>query len=421
MKSPIVIPVVMVSLLFTSEYAISKDSLWIGEYRQYDTSNSPLLNDGIFTIEVDRSGNVWAGSSYADGGLAFYDGNSWKVYTKDNSPLPCNKIRKIAEDFNNNIWIGTDSGLVKYNGMEWTVFTPLNSPMEVYHVWSIAIDRNNNVWFGNGNVDEGGLMFFNGNEWKLFTPENSILPNRVVNDIVIDYNNTVWIATTQYQGGGGLVRIEGDSWTFYNKSNSIMQYNSVEELALDSGGNIWVGQDGKFYLIDTLDGALMTVSSDGNRWAINNPSQSGKSSNSITAIACDKRGYIWVTTSVGNHWDYSFSIYNKKQWLTFSVVEDDTSRPYYMPDIAVDNDNNIWFATDHGVLMLKQDTTAIDAMFSSGVAVHEINFFRRGKTATTQFDLLGRKIRRVNGTRVKPGGVVIESGNNSVKRIINIK
>ena len=200
-----------------------------------------------------------------------------------------------------------------------------------------------------------------------------------------------------------------------------MSYNSVEELALDSGGNVWVGQNGMFYMTDTLDGALLSVSADGKEWIINNPSQSGKSSNSITAIACDKRGYLWVTASADNNRDYSFSIYNKKQWMTFAVVEDDTSRPYYMPDIAVDNSNNIWFATDHGVLMLKQDSSAIDAMFSSGAKASKVRQIpHKNQTIKRQFDLLGRKcpyLSRNNGKQ--PSMVTIEFRKTSAKIILN--
>jgi ligand-binding sensor domain-containing protein len=414
MKVLIVIPIVsIVSLSYAVEHADANGGLWIGEFRQYDTSNSPVPDNAIYTITMDHSGNVWAGSSA--GGLASFDGATWNVFTASNSPLPFNRILTLVEDHTNALWIGTDSGLVKYDGTEWTVFTPLNSPMKVYHVWSIAIDRNNAVWFGNGNVLEGGLMVLSGNEWKSFTPDNSILPNRVVNDLVVDYDNTVWAGTTQYQGGGGLVRIAGDSWTYYNKGNSPLRYNSIEHLALDSGGNIWVGQDGKLYLIDTLDGALLTVSADGNRWEINDPSQSGKSSNAITAITCDKRGYIWVTTSVGNHWAHSFSVYNKKRWLTFRVGEDDTSPPYYMPDIAVDKNNNIWFATDHGVLTLKQDTAAIDALFSSGVTEARHLPFRRQGSMPEHFDLLGRKCCGIYNNFKGPKRMVLESRKSCVR------
>lgn len=174
-------------------------------------------------------------------------------------------------------------------------------------------------------------------------------------------------------------------------------------------------------MTDTLDGALLSVSADGNEWITNNPSQSGKSSNSITAIACDKRGYIWVTASVDNNRDYSFSVYNKNQWMTFAVVEDDTSRPYYMPDIAVDNNNNIWFATDHGVLMLKQDTAAIDAMFSSGATVFKSRQSpSQLKTFTRHFDLLGRKDLSPSRNNTKhPNRVTIKAGNTSAKILLH--
>ena len=92
-----------------------------------------------------------------------------------------------------------------------------------------------------------------------------------------------------------------------------------------------------------------------------------------------------------------------------------------MPDIAVDNSNNIWFATDHGVLMLKQDSSAIDAMFSSAAKASKIRQIpHNDKTIKRQFDLLGRKcpfFSRKN--RKQPSRVTIEIRKKTAKIILN--
>jgi ligand-binding sensor domain-containing protein len=392
----------------------------LGELVLYDTSNSQIPKNLIYTIKSDSSGKIWAGSW--GGGFGVFDGTDWKVFTTKNSDLPSDTIDEIAFDHKNSVWIGTNGGLTKYDGTAWTVYTPNNSPMVVFGARAIAVDRQNNVWFRNGNVGQGGLMFFNGNDWKLFTTENSVLPCGAINDILVDLDNTVWVGTTQFQGNGGLVRIEGDSWKCFNNSNSILPHNSIEALCLDKEGKIWAGNDGAYYSSDTLEGALMTITHDGKNWSVNNPSQAGKATNRICAIACDKRGYMWVSTIPDFNIDYAVSIYNKKQWITFVLSKNDTSRPYYVPDIAVDNNNNVWFTVCTGIVMLKQDTSAIDALFSQSGTKREFKqFIPKQKKETAHYDLLGRKRLGKVDLLTKNNGVILESDNVRTKKVLIVK
>jgi hypothetical protein len=61
---------------------------------------------------VDSSGNVWIATQWA--GLVKFDGTNWTVYTASNSGLPDNRVRTIAVDDNNDIWIGTNSGFAVF-------------------------------------------------------------------------------------------------------------------------------------------------------------------------------------------------------------------------------------------------------------------------------------------------------------------
>jgi hypothetical protein len=50
------------------------------------------------------------------------------VYNSDNSGLPCDFVRSIMLDNNQNIWIGTfGGGLAKFDGTDWTVYYTDNS------------------------------------------------------------------------------------------------------------------------------------------------------------------------------------------------------------------------------------------------------------------------------------------------------
>ncbi|MCP4441325.1 MAG: response regulator [Aureispira sp.] len=65
------------------------------------------LEDGLSSYNITKvfqckSGFIWIATDY---GLNRYDGREFKVYTKENSGLCHNRIKKIEEDVNGNFWI----------------------------------------------------------------------------------------------------------------------------------------------------------------------------------------------------------------------------------------------------------------------------------------------------------------------------
>jgi len=123
------------------------DTKWIGtageglikiesdKYSIYKRDNSGLSYDYISCLEIDKKGDLWIGTGY---GISVFDGDNWKTFTNRNSPLPSNYIYSISFEDNNTAWIATNSdgtaqqyeplgGLVKYDGESWEVFTHENS------------------------------------------------------------------------------------------------------------------------------------------------------------------------------------------------------------------------------------------------------------------------------------------------------
>lgn len=96
--------------------------------RNYDAQSILILENGVYqrllgseevtAIEVDGANNKWFGTG--TGGV-FYTSEDGldEIYhfTKENSPLPSNRIIDIAVDDNNGtVYIGTDLGVVTFNG-----------------------------------------------------------------------------------------------------------------------------------------------------------------------------------------------------------------------------------------------------------------------------------------------------------------
>jgi hypothetical protein len=145
------------------------------------------------------------------GGLAKFDGTNWTVYNTSNSGLPHNYIYTLAIDQSNVKWIGTyGGGLAKFNDITWTVYNTLNSGLTNNNVHYLIIDANDYKWIGMRN--EGGLAKFDGTNWTVFNTTNSDLTNNWVLSLAVDAVGNKWIGT--YGGGlsaykeGGILPVE---------------------------------------------------------------------------------------------------------------------------------------------------------------------------------------------------------------------
>lgn len=121
----------------------------------YNTLNSGLSSDFVYALEIDQMGNKWIGT--ASHGLNFFDGLNWVVYDSINSSAPnFRSINDIKIDQNNNKWLSCGQ-LIKFTGQSWEVFTPENSGIIDGNTSSLYVDSFNNKWIGLTN----GLSIYN--------------------------------------------------------------------------------------------------------------------------------------------------------------------------------------------------------------------------------------------------------------------
>jgi FlgD Ig-like domain/Two component regulator propeller len=100
---------------------------------QYDQFAGYLFaGNTVRTIAVDGANRKWVGT---DDGVWLLSPNAEKIiyrFTKDNSPLPSNHVRKIAIDkVTGDVYIGTDQGLVSYHSTA-TDGGPSNSHVSIF-------------------------------------------------------------------------------------------------------------------------------------------------------------------------------------------------------------------------------------------------------------------------------------------------
>ncbi len=225
-------------------------------------------------IAFDRQGRTWLYQSTS--GLSVFDGQTWTTYTTDNSGLVSDKVTVVAFDRQNRAWIGTRDGLSVFDGQTWTTYTAENSGLAYNHIFTLVFDEQDRAWIG----AEGALNVFNGQTWAsysidrkpvsgsmyggpyviVFDEQNKawvgihdglnvldiasgevVLRDRAytVGDVLFDAQGQVWLTPFSYSKG--LRMFSDGRWLEYTAENSALPHPTVTALAIDHEGRIWIG------------------------------------------------------------------------------------------------------------------------------------------------------------------------------------
>lgn len=106
--------------------------------KTFNTSNSILPTNDIYTLYVDSKKRVWIGTMK---GLVCYCHDKWMLYNTNNASLSSNLIYCISEDHKGNIWVGTDNGVNRFDGKRWIYYNKSNSSLVDNRVQTITAFR----------------------------------------------------------------------------------------------------------------------------------------------------------------------------------------------------------------------------------------------------------------------------------------
>ena len=259
-------------------------------WKNYNTSNSGILNDNVNSILVDDNNNKWIGTQ---DGIYMYNGSNWIVYNTSNSGLPSNDIRFIKQDAEKKLWFATNQGICKYDGKNWITYNTSNSGISSNNIYDLIFDKNDNLWIGT----DKGLNKYDKKNWVVYNTSNSGITSNFVGGIAIDQNDVIWICRPS---NVGLTKFDGANWTTYNKQNSNIPTTFITSLATDKNGVLW---------LCTYQEGLIKY--DGLNWTIFKTSNSGILSNNINCVSIDKFGNKWIGTN-------ALSMYNDTTWTNYS-------------------------------------------------------------------------------------------------------
>jgi streptogramin lyase len=122
----------------SSHHARQKQEMGL---QNIDTAYNPNY---IVSLAVDGDGSVWAGTW--GGGLAHFDGKTWKNYTVKDG-LPGNHVFMLHRDAKGTLWIGTNNGLATREGSGFKVLTTQDGLFS-NTVFSMASADDGSLWVG---------------------------------------------------------------------------------------------------------------------------------------------------------------------------------------------------------------------------------------------------------------------------------
>ena len=133
--------------------------------------SSDLSQSKMITVS-GKSCGVWV-ATYARG-ISFYNGKGWVNYDRKSSAISSEKIKAIAVDGQDRVWIGTEWGLNVFDGNMWTAYHMHNSDLTDNEVTVVAVAGNGPTLPGWYDKDKGklsGQLIKDGNPLKDVTVE----------------------------------------------------------------------------------------------------------------------------------------------------------------------------------------------------------------------------------------------------------
>ena len=294
----------------------------------------------------DKEGMMWVGTN---AGVKSYDGYHVKTYKANAYQpgiLPNNTIRSIAEDHQDNLWLGTRNGLVRMNkrtGKFKTFFLPDESQRIIY---TLFVSKDGTLWIGT----DGGLSYFNSKTETFYTYNNKNawlidengsrkkMPGYSVKAIIEDRNGDLLIGTWS----AGLMRFRRGGNTFYSYPR-LNTTNSAYSLFLDKHNHLWVGTWG--YGVVRLDntGNVRQPEMHKYPYSTNHFDTFYKIVHdpvTKTLWACTREGVCYLEEDMPN-----------AEWKGYTSIGNNPLN--FNNDIATDGKGNIWLCTqNNGILQV---------------------------------------------------------------------
>jgi streptogramin lyase len=293
--------------------------------------------------------------------------NDYFVYP--NGPA-ANQFPNMTVDKEGNLWSAsgkdvTGVGVYKYNKSKWEIYDLLHYPdLFTNAYYSIFSASDNSIYAGSWGqgfskiTNNGITRFHSGNTGMIGIPNS--LNFVVITGFTEDSKGNIWALNLNAADSKSLYLFTTDSmYSFRNPLEQHSGFSEVENLVIDQYSTKWYtmgneGSIGLFYFNEK--GTYNDPTDDAYGYITTNK---GLTSNAIYSLAVDRRGDLWVGTSLGVN-----IITNLNTVLTSSnpqikITSAFSVRQQTINALAVDPLNQKWLGTNQGLFLLNTDGTQL--------------------------------------------------------------
>ncbi len=297
----------------------------------YIIPNGPAANQ-FPSMTVDGNGNLWSASGKDGRGVGFYkyDGTNWTNYDISNTTsITTNDFYNVYAAPDNTIYVGSwGAGFSKVSGTKVTSFDTSGTGLvgiaenpKFLVITGFGVDSKNNLWVLNFAPGDGKALnvLTTDNKWFHFINRAEAgLSLAFHGNLVIDENGTKWY-DSQDSRRAGLY--------YFNENGTLTNDN------------------------DNIYGYLTT--------------SSGLNSNIINSLVVDKRGDLWVGTSVGVNVITNLNTISPTGIGSLKISSVFILRQQTINCLAVDALNRKWVGTNEGLLLVNSDGSSLLAAYNT--------------------------------------------------------
>jgi ligand-binding sensor domain-containing protein len=305
------------------------------------TTKDGLINNRINDILQDNRGFMWFAT---ENGLSRFDGYEFINYRNifdDTLSIPGNTITSLAQDGNENLWIGTTEGLCRLSLKNGTIKRYMaqtenkNTPRTNHIRKLLYIKSNNTLWI---ETLEGTLTSYHitENNWEHVSHTSVKQSYYRYHTLFHDSNENIWL------GGRSTPLMRFDI-----KNKTIRTINALG-FEKESKRDNDIGD-----IIETKNGEWFVVGLDGIYQFFPETEKFNRIYTTSTySISEDSDGFVWFGTGNGlvslNTITKEFSIYRNNQNNALSLINNHVNKVY------IDRVGNIWIGTRNGISLLSK-------------------------------------------------------------------
>lgn len=269
----------------------------------------------------DRDGNLVVGTSgtfpQRNEGLFWYNADGSCAHVSSANGLSHDGVLSVCVDDEGNLWAGTDGGGLNRVKRRAFGVTPKTAG---WVVESASPDGAGGVWMG---VHSWWASHWDGKNMRTYTGADGLSPS--VTSVFVDRSQQVWVALSLALGGPRLFQLQDN---YFQPARGVDETNAdVSAIFQDRSGLLWFGSKAGLGRWDGQDWKVFTKAD-------------GLSANTITALADDTNGNLWIGTHEGG-----LNCYRDGKFTAFREQEDGLPSDH-ISSLLVDHEGVLWVGTD---------------------------------------------------------------------------